>query len=231
MEPPSNKDPVTQTIARQLQEMIRSGALAKDQKIPPQRALSEQLGVSRASLREALLTLETLGLVKTYPARGTFVLGTQAKPAATEPWRFVSQYSILDVFQSRLLIEGELCRLACPLVTPEVANALEQANRDFEGAWRDGDLVSHVEADLAFHALIAETCPNEMMKSLYRSVREMLTESQRVPIPNTAVARMEASIQEHHVILQALTQNTPDAAAEAMRAHVRNTAACAGYIV
>ncbi|MGY9047218.1 hypothetical protein P775_19240 [Puniceibacterium antarcticum] len=225
----SDKAPVTQAIARKLQQMVRSGVLKQDEKIPSQRILSEQLGVSRASLREALLTLETLGLVRTYPARGTFVVGQQsARDSAPEPWRFEAQYSILEVFQSRLLIESELCRLAAPHVTPAIAEVLEQATNVFEQAWKDGDLVSHVEADLTFHARIAETCPNEMLKRLYHSIRDLLTESQRVPIPNTALVRMQASIAEHRAILDALRSNAPDPSAAAMAAHIRNTAACAG---
>ncbi len=228
----TDKGPVTQSIARKLQDMIRSGELPKDSRMPSQRDLSDQLGVSRASLREALLMLETLGLVRTYPARGTFVVGSGTpREGAQDPWRFGGRFSILDVFQSRLLIETELCRLAAPLVTPEIARTLEDANGLFEQAWRTGDLVTHVEADLTFHSLIADTCPNQMLKQLYHSVREMLTESQRVPIPNTAVDRMHASIAEHRAIRDALQARVGEDAAAAMARHIRNTAACVGISV
>ncbi|MFT6684209.1 MAG: GntR family transcriptional repressor for pyruvate dehydrogenase complex, partial [Loktanella salsilacus] len=119
----SGKSSVTQTVARRLQEMIKSGELSKDEKIPSQRILSEQLQVSRASLREALLTLETLGLVRTLPARGTFVTGTEVSTdAGQQSWRFDGQFTISDVFQSRLLIETELCRLAAPHITDVIAD-------------------------------------------------------------------------------------------------------------
>jgi len=62
-----------QSVAREIQEMIQSGALKPGEKIPSQREFSQKFGVSRASLREALLTLETLGLIKTEAGRGTFV--------------------------------------------------------------------------------------------------------------------------------------------------------------
>ena len=61
------------SVARHIQGMILSGELATGRRIPGQREFAEQLGISRASLREALLTLETLGLVRTEPGRGTFV--------------------------------------------------------------------------------------------------------------------------------------------------------------
>ena len=68
-----SKTLVPQSVAREIQTMIRSGVLKAGEKIPSQREFSQTLGVSRASLREALLTLETLGLLKTEMGRGTFV--------------------------------------------------------------------------------------------------------------------------------------------------------------
>ncbi|WP_386679996.1 FadR/GntR family transcriptional regulator [Loktanella sp. R86503] len=225
----SGKSSVTQTVARRLQEMIKSGELSQDEKIPSQRILSEQLQVSRASLREALLTLETLGLVRTLPARGTFVTGTTVSTdQGQQSWRFDGEFTISDVFQSRLLIETELCRLAAPHMDDAITDRLHLATQQFEDAWTAGDLVTHVEADLTFHGLIMEACPNAMLRQLYQSVRDKMTESQRVPIPNTAVARMSSSISEHRAILKALRQRDPAEAAAAMAAHIRNTAACAG---
>ncbi|RJE79240.1 FadR family transcriptional regulator [Paracoccus sp. JM45] len=223
-----DKAPVTQTIARRLQEMIRSGELAAGQKLPSQRVLSERMSVSRPTLREALLTLETLGLVQTLPARGTFVMD----PANTQPpattWRYDDAYDLHDTFQSRLLIEGELCRLAAPVITPQAMVQLETACASFEDSWKAGDLVAHVEADLDFHRGIAAACPNRMLASLYQTVQQLLTETQRQPIPNTAGERMAQSIAEHHAILTALQKADGPAAEQAMRAHIRNTAICAG---
>ena len=224
-----DRTPVTQAVARRLQDMIRSGALKKNEKMPSQRILSEQLNVSRASLREALLTLETLGLVRTYPARGTFVLDPETRPERSRPtWRYGSSFAIRDVFQTRVLLETELARLCAGVIDDRRLLDLERAAQGFEASWRAGDLVAHVEADLAFHRAIAEGCANPMLISLYNSVRDLLTESQRQPIPNTETARMEASIAEHRAIMQALADRDPEQSAGAMKSHILNTARCAG---
>jgi GntR family transcriptional repressor for pyruvate dehydrogenase complex len=223
-----DKAPVTQTIARRLQEMIRSGELAAGQKLPSQRVLSERLSVSRPTLREALLTLETLGLVQTLPARGTFVMDPANARPVQAAWRYDNAYDLHDVFQSRLLIEGELCRLAAPAITAQALTQLETACTIFEQAWKSGDLVAHVEADLDFHRGIATACPNRMLASVYQTVQQLLSETQRQPIPNTAGERMAQSIAEHHAILTALKNGDGAAAEKAMRAHIRNTAFCAG---
>ncbi|WP_366193860.1 FadR/GntR family transcriptional regulator [Meridianimarinicoccus marinus] len=219
---------MTQTIARRLQEMIRTGELKKGEKIPSQRVLSETLKVSRPSLREALLTLETLGLVRTLPARGTYVIDRDAEAEPQTVWRYDDDYSIRDVFQSRVLIESELCRTAAQNMDAARLERLVQAAAEFERAWRQGDLVAHVEADLGFHRAIAEASPNRMLRRLYYSVQDLLTESQRQPIPNTAGDRMVQSMQEHREILSALQAGDGARAERAMRAHIGNTAACAG---
>ncbi|GAA4228573.1 FadR family transcriptional regulator [Sagittula sp. NFXS13] len=221
------KLPVTEVITRRIQEMIRSGEFPPDAKLPSQRVLADRLGVSRPSLREALLTLETLGLIRTLPARGTFVVG-EKDTKAPMAWRFGNSFSLLEVFQTRLVVEVELCRLAAPQMTDDQLARLNAAATRFEEAWRSGDLVSHVAADLAFHAQIAEACPNGMLRAFYQSITDMLTESQRAPIPRTEVDRMEASIAEHRDIYSALQAGCASDAADAMRAHIRNTGRIAG---
>ncbi|WP_045392124.1 FadR/GntR family transcriptional regulator [Falsirhodobacter sp. alg1] len=225
----SDKGPVTQVIARRLQEMIRSGELKAGQKLPSQRILSESLNVSRPSLREALLTLETLGLIQTLPARGTFVLDPSSRPQPTA-WRYDDDHTLADVFHTRILIEGEMCRLAAGAMTADMLQKMQDVAAVFENAWHSGDLVAHVEADLAFHQAIADACPNRMLANVYRNMRHLLSETQRQPIPNTAPERMRQSIAEHRDILDALMRNDPDAARDRMQVHVRNTARCAGII-
>ncbi len=224
------KLPIGQAIARQLQEMIRSGELKPGEKFPSQRVLSERLKVSRPSLREALLTLETLGLVRTLPARGTFVVDPDAagSGSAAGIWRYHDSYSIREVFQSRILIESELCRLSASALNKATLDALESANGAFEDAWGKGDLMAHAEADLLFHRTIAASCPNRMLQRLYYSVQDLLTETQRQPIPNTEPTRMTQSIAEHRNIITAFRQADPELACRAMRSHIHNTARCAG---
>ncbi|MDB3936069.1 FCD domain-containing protein, partial [Granulosicoccus sp.] len=143
-------------------------------------------------------------------------------------WRYDDSFSIRDVFQSRVLIESELCRLSAETIGKDALTILESANSAFEDSWNRQDLMAHVEADLLFHRTIAASCPNEMLQHIYNSVQDLLTESQRQPIPNTEPARMEQSINEHRNIIKALRRADPARAHSAMRLHIRNTAKCAG---
>jgi GntR family transcriptional repressor for pyruvate dehydrogenase complex len=102
------------------------------------------------------------------------------------------------------------------------------ACRQFFHHGGQGWVTVSLEADLEFHGIIASACSNSMLRSLYQTFREQLTETQRQPIPITEPSRMKASVAEHRAIIEALRSNDVDRARLAMEAHVRNTARCAG---
>ncbi len=227
-----NKTLVPQSVAREIQAMIQSGQLKAGEKIPSQREFSQKFGISRASLREALLTLETLGLLKTEAGRGTFVARATASAAGTPghmaPWRYSDSYSVFDVFQTRILLEGEIARLAAGRLTQLQLDRMEQATRTMEECWAAQDLLANVEADLEFHGIIVSACSNAMLKAIYQTVRDQVTETQRQPIPITDPERMRDSIAEHRRIIAALRINDGPLARQEMENHIRNTAHCAG---
>ena len=224
-----NKTLLPQTVARDIQTMIQNGELKPGEKIPSQRDFSQRFGISRASLREALLTLETLGLLKTEAGRGTFVAASpQGVNGHMAPWRYSDSYSVFDVFQTRMLLEGEIARLAAGRLAQTQLERMEAATRRMEECWASQDLLANVEADLDFHGTIVSACSNVMLQALYRTVRDQVTETQRQPIPMTDPERMGASIAEHRRIIAALRANDGPAAKREMETHIRNTARCAG---
>ena len=221
--------PVPHAAARKIQGMILSGELKSGEKVPSQREFAQALKVSRASLREALLTLETLGLLKTEPGRGTFV--SQEPPSTSRHmarWRYGDSYPVSDVFETRIMLEGRIVGLSAHALTDGDLDGLDRATDDMERHWEMGDLLSNVEADLEFHRIIASACPNRMLVDLYQSARELLTETQMQPIPITEPARMQASIGEHRRIIAALRLRDAVQATFEMQRHILNTARCAG---
>ena len=178
------------------------------------------------------MTLETLGVVRTYPGRGTFV----AKPEITGPgegadWRYGSDHTIESVFELRILLEGRLARHAAALATLEDIEILTSLTDRMEAVWAERDLVAHVEADAAFHLHVARKTTNTLLVETFERARPVLTETQRRPIPFTREGRMAESIAEHRGIIAALHRRDPDGAERAMVEHIRNTAACAGIAV
>ena len=222
--------PLPQVVARRLQKMILDGALKEGDQIPSQRLLSEQFNVSRASLREALLMLETLGLIKTEPGRGTFVTAGRPDQGAALKWRYSDSYAVRDVFETRQMLEGQIVESATSAIDAANLSILRDATAEMERCWEAGDLLANVEADLKFHHTIVQNCPNQMLRSLYETVQSLLTETQRQPIPRTNPTRMRASLGEHVQIIAAMAKADGLAARQAMVNHIRNTAECAGII-
>ncbi|HEV2503693.1 MAG TPA: FCD domain-containing protein [Mesorhizobium sp.] len=224
-----NKTLLPQSVAREIQAMITSGTLKPGDKIPSQREFSQNFGISRASLREALLTLETLGLLKTEPGRGTFVASPpQGQTGHMAPWRYSESFSVFDVFQTRIMLEGEIARLAAGRLTQLQLEQMEAATRTMEEGWARQDRLANVEADLEFHATIVSACSNAVLRTLYETMRDQLAETQRQPIPITDPERMKNSIAEHRRIIKALTTADSAGAKHEMESHIRNTAQCAG---
>lgn len=219
--------PLPQVVARRLQKMILDGELQAGEVIPSQRLLAEQFNVSRASLREALLTLETLGLVRTEPGRGTFVTAGRSDPAAALKWRYSDSHSMQDVFETRHMLEGQIVLATAKVIDAAAIAELVSSTDEMERCWETGDLLANVEADLRFHRTIAMNCPNQMLQSVYETVQDLLNETQRQPIPRTNPARMRESLSEHREIIAALSRRDSCGACGAMRRHVANTAACA----
>tara|TARA_R110002049_G_scaffold82977_7_gene211019 strand:+ start:53 stop:760 length:708 start_codon:yes stop_codon:yes gene_type:complete len=223
------RESTVQLVQRRIAAMIRNGDLVPGQKLPSQRGFSEQLQVSRATLREGLMRLETLGLLRTEPARGTFV--TDPKDARRDeklPWRFSERYMASDVFQARFVLESEIAAAAALHISTHDMAALTQATNQMETAWKRGDIVANVEADVQFHSIIVASCPNVFMQDIYASVRAQVVETQMQAIPATEASRMKASLSEHRAVIVALSRRDAEEARREMRAHIRNTALCAG---
>lgn len=220
--------PLPQVVARRIQQMLLDGDLKAGDRIPSQRILSDQFNVSRASLREALLTLETLGLIKTEPGRGTFVTAGRAEPNGALNWRYSDSFAMAEVFETRAMLEGQIVENAAPVIGPEALAALRLATDEMERFWAAGDRLANVEADLRFHQTIAQVCTNRMLQALYETVQGLMAETQRQPIPRTNPTRMHASVAEHRDIIAALAAADGKAARLAMQRHITNTADCAG---
>lgn len=214
---------VPQAAARRIQEMIHAGDLRQGEMLPPQRELSERLNVSRASLREALSVLETLGLLRTEPRRGTRVTATEVLgDTALHPWRFGKRYSLSEVYQFRFVTEGYAARLAATRTSTAELNTLKQSLRDFKDAVRERDLVASSQLDFGFHKLIMEHSGNRVFTDLHGSFGSVLLESQRLPLAQHE--RLWEPVNEHENIVQAIEKRDPDGASYFMHVHITRAA-------
>jgi len=220
---------VTQAVVATLQGMIRDGAFKEDAALPPQRDLAQQLGVSRASLREAVSILGALGQLSIEQGRGTFLVSSVEGARASEPvgtWRFATRYSPEEVYQFRLIAESHAVQLAAMNHSDDELAELNQTLERFRQAARHAELSAYAQADFDFHRLIIRFSRNRLLADMHRSFAGVLLEAQRLPL-----IRRDAlwePVVEHERIVESLKRNDPEGARYYMRQHLSRACSRAG---
>ncbi len=208
--------------AQTLQRQIHAGHYAAGAALPGQRDLAASLGISRAALREAISTLEALGMVRSHPGKGVFVT-TSADRAANEvpagPLALLPQ----DVFQFRAIVEPAAAALAARKASPAQREALQATQARMEAALSALDLVGASEADLEFHLALADFSANPLLSSTIRSLEEPIAYSLRLPFADPD--GVWAPADEHRAVLAAILAGQADTAHAAMTHHLMRAAA------
>ncbi|WP_425092816.1 FadR/GntR family transcriptional regulator [Tropicimonas sp. S265A] len=221
-------DPIPQTpryrlVAEALIARIEDGSLPAGKKLPPDRVLVESLGVSRATLREALIALEVMGHIETRFGAGAFVTEATPEQTPTEapdaPLETAGMaHGPFETLEARRLIEGELAALAAEQTTPAQLDKLWDAVHRMETASR-----WDAQADEAFHATIAEAAGNAVLAGLAARFWGGRTQDPLWSFLEDSVEdanRRPALVAKHEAIIEALTEGDADAAREAMHRHL-----------
>jgi DNA-binding FadR family transcriptional regulator len=207
-------------IADQISAMIGEGEYVPGSRLPPERDLAKQLGVSRPSVREALIALEVEGLLDVRVGSGIYVTqpNERQRRAALQ-----GDSGPFELIRARALIEGECAALAAKHASPAQLRAIRAAHAGvIKASKRDHNPLA---ADRMLHMKIAEaggnsalvllvqTLWNQRMGPLYRSLERKLE------YPKMAAA----TVREHEAIVSAILGRNPRAARNAMRRHMNQT--------
>lgn len=204
-----------QQVADQIRNVIEQGGFAPGTRLPPERELALQIGVSRPSLREALIALEIEGRVEIRMGSGIYVCAPNGAPEA-----LALGESPTELMQARSVLEGSVVTLAVARATKQ---GLEQVKACLDAMRKDvrrGQ--SPVEADRRFHVAIAEMTGNTV---LARMVGELFDErhgliSSRMSRRAENARTWEVALREHEAIYRALEARDPQEAAAAMFGHL-----------
>jgi GntR family transcriptional repressor for pyruvate dehydrogenase complex len=202
-------------IADQLRELIRQGRFGIGSRLPPERELAQQLGVSRPSVREALIALEIGGCVEVRMGAGIYVRGTGDAAATAGLGE-----SPLELMQARVVLEGGLMPQACARATPEGLAAVREAVDEMRDAIAAGK--SALDADRRFHLAVAALAGNSVVERLVGELFNGRYSPMSLQLSALADTHQnwEDALREHERILQALANHDPLAAQTAMRAHL-----------
>lgn len=207
-------------IVQQIEQRFLSGALKVGDRLPPERELAEQFGVSRTAVREAVKALRQKGLVEIQPGRGTFITNGTSK-VVRHSFGLLMQMAGTDgspdLVEVREMIEPEIAALAAERATEDHIAAMREAIEKMDAALQAPD--KYIEADLDFHLVLAEATQNTLIPTLIDSIVDLLRE-QRARIFQAENGPQHGQV-HHKRILDAIIRHDPAAARDAMRIHLQ----------
>lgn len=207
-------------IADQIAALIVSGEYASGGRLPPERDLAKQLGVSRPSVREALIALEVEGYVDVRVGSGVYV--QRARPAAKAA-PLSSDTGPFELIRARWLIEGECAALAAKEATKAQLRSMGEALDAMQVAREGGDPLEH---DRLFHLRVAEGSGNSALALAVQTLWDQrmgplfLRLEQHFDTPEL----WKIAIREHRDILAAINRHDAGGARSAMRHHMDHAA-------
>ena len=205
-------------IADQLRRLISAGEWAVGERLPAERDLARQLGVSRPSVREALIALEVEAWVEVRVGSGVYVLARSAKTIdlkiAAEEW------GPLELIRARRMLEGETAAMAATCAGPKHLAVMRKAIKSMQLDSQRG--LAPLDGDRAFHSAITSACGNAVLQDTI----ERFWDSRHSPLFERLGQHFEtqdawqSAIEEHQAILDAIARQDASAARLAMQAHM-----------
>lgn len=221
---PIRRKSISDEIVDQLVDLISRNELKPGERLPPERDLCQQFGVGRTTLREALRSLATLGIIEGRVGEGTFISENSNRHLEKSlQWGLLlDEKGVDDLVETRLMLECQTAEAAAERATHDDLNTIRKSVRSLEDALENQD--QFLEADLAFHLSIARASQNGILANLLSLTRNYLqqwiVQSLRDPTSPEGQRRARLSLKEHKAILVAIESNDSAAARECMRIHI-----------
>ncbi|HEY0820287.1 MAG TPA: FadR/GntR family transcriptional regulator [Rhizobacter sp.] len=206
-------------IADQLMQMIVGGEYPPGTRLPAERELAARLGVSRPSVREALIALEVEGVVEVRGGAGVFVLQARRHTGvdlqAPVPGPF-------DLIRARWVVESECAELAATHASPAQLTAMKQALDDMRAEPMHN--AATLDADQRFHEAIADASGNSALAMLTRQLWDMRRGPLYLQFEShfSSAEIWQQAVHEHAELLDAIVSRDGPTAREAMRRHMKN---------
>ena len=197
-------------VQARLQARIAAGEYKADERLPSESELCKAFGVSRPVIREALMSLQALGLTTSQPGIGTFVVSDRVRIPLV-----LGRYSPAHVREVRRCIEIPAARLAAERRTDRDVGELAATLARMDDA---DDPTRRTLLDASFHVAIARSSGNPLIVKLVEDLRTVLEEHSLAAARRPY--RRRAAADEHRAVYDAIVDRDPDAAAVAMDAHL-----------
>ncbi|NLS00624.1 FadR family transcriptional regulator [Rhizobium sp. P38BS-XIX] len=207
---PISRKNAAEAVFEDIRSAITSGRLAVGTRLPAESQLAARYGVSRPIVREALRSLQTLGLTQTRTGSGTYVI-----TSTTGPELQYGGYSARDLIEARPFIEVPAAGWAAARRTEQQLVRLFQLCDDMD---REDDPLKWVKLDSEFHSTVAESSGNAVFAKIVTDARDALMRQSE--LVNMMAQRRLASNVEHRRIVEAIAAGSEEAGMAAMEAHL-----------
>ena len=210
---------VTDSTVRKISDLIFIDAeFMPGDKLPGENILSERLGVSRSTLREAIKILEGQGILTVRRGSGTFV----SEELEVREYDFGKlervKKELRDLYEARLLFEPEMAALACRRATDEEIEQIVAIGAQLEEAIKQGK--NHVKLGQKFHKVIVMAAHNEFLLRLLPLIDEAIADA--LSIHNSDEAINTYTVQDHRMFVDFIRRRDAEGAAQAMSIHLKH---------
>lgn len=217
----AKKENLSQRIAQQIKTMIQEGTFQVGQKLPNENVLSGQLGVSRATLREAIHILVSEGLLHVERGNGTFV--SSQMMVKTDSYMDVNamKVTLRDLYEARMIIEPEAAVLACQRASQEEIDYILKAGETVQKLiLKDPTAPERIVSETEFHSSIVRACHNEFLSQFTPIIKETVEKTFALNTNLDIIA--EDAYKEHIMIMDFLKRRDAQAVKSAVTIHLHH---------
>jgi len=215
---PARSSQNTEQVVARVYELIKRDELKPGDRLPPERELAKQLGISRPSLRAGLSSLISMGVLQSRQGAGTFLV--DGPPALdSEPLRLLARlhgFSYDHMFETRSVLEVGAAGLAAERATGDQLATMSEEIAEMFAALKDPQ--QFLVHDVAFHRAVAAASGNPTLATLVEMVSAILYERRRDTIERAH--DFNEALELHRRVYRAIRSHNAEEAREAMREHI-----------
>jgi GntR family transcriptional repressor for pyruvate dehydrogenase complex len=219
---PVKRTRLYEDVVAQIEHLIRTKKLFPGDRLPSERELAATLGIGRASVREALRTLDSTGLIQVRSGQGAFLRNLSVDPylaSIRESLSFlldVRQETLLELWEVRRGLEGQIAPLAAGRRSGVDIEKLRTLTDEMRGHRSSSE--AFVRSGIAFHRTLAGAAGNTVLLTLWEAIAGLIEKSQRriIGIPG----QPDEALAKHEALLAAVESGDTEGASAAMREHM-----------
>lgn len=220
MDMPVKNTKVYEEVVEHIKRMVENGELKSGDKLPTERAMAEELNVSRASIREAIRSLEVIGLIESRQGAGNYIRKDFSE-ILLEPLSMIfmlQQGSAIDIYELREVLELSTIMLSAKRISKEELQTLKELIDKFKSSEIESD---NVMIDKEFHYTIVKAANNKLITNLLNVVSELIdkfiTDSRKIILESSQ--NKEKLLELHERIYIALEERDDYKAYTALKEH------------